>query len=239
MHEKEVVGDLPARLERNIGRDVRLGTTSLVVRPALGEVELAIDKNATAARRVDEVHAHLAVLGLAEPAAPLARDTDRVLTALREGGAVDDDDAIRGADLLNDVRAHLGTRSLVGPLAGTDEVLERPAIEAVGSRDRLDRLTFEIPEEALDVHLHVASLLLAVDQRRIALKKRIELIDAASNLRPADESVSRHDLLGCRLHPCPPSEVLGRGDTLAVNEATFRIVLRLTDRHCSGITQPH
>src|SRR5262245_30907424 len=62
--------------------------------PLPRQVKPDIDQGMLQARDVAEVDANLAVIDLAEPAAPLASNTDRLSTLLGESGRIEDKHSI-------------------------------------------------------------------------------------------------------------------------------------------------
>ena len=70
-----------------------------VLRPLLGEIETHVDERMFLPRDVCHVDADLAVLDLAEPAAPLPRHADRLGPLLGEGRGIEHDHAVRLAQL--------------------------------------------------------------------------------------------------------------------------------------------
>src|ERR1043165_7904813 len=86
---------------------------------------------------IDEEEAELAVVLLAEPAAPLPGDPARLAARLGEAARVEDQDGPRVGQDLADVAAEFGHDGLVVPSAGADEVLDGLAVDAGLDGDRL------------------------------------------------------------------------------------------------------
>src|SRR5262249_26208579 len=75
---EQLQGDLPLLTECDLRRDVALLAAGLVAGPALRQVEPAVERGVAAPGGVGEEDADLAVVDLAEPAAPLPRDPARL-----------------------------------------------------------------------------------------------------------------------------------------------------------------
>jgi hypothetical protein len=115
---------------------MRLLPAALVVGPVLGQVQLAVHQRPAALGDVAEGEADLAVLDLAQPAAPLPFDAAGGLALLGEATAVQDRHGVKIGERLGDVAAQLGQDGVVVPGPGPDEVLDRlaGAVGEVGDR---------------------------------------------------------------------------------------------------------
>src|SRR5262249_55133052 len=101
----------------------------------------------------------LAILLLAQPAAPLAAHPAGVGPGLGEGRGVDDQGGPAVAQLLDDVTPQLGHDRLVVPPARPDEELDRLAVDSGPDGDRLARLALQAAEQAADDQGSVGPLL--------------------------------------------------------------------------------
>jgi hypothetical protein len=144
---QHLVGQLPRLLEPHRGRNLRLAATHLVERPRPRKVEPLIHEGGGVLPRVGDEHAELTALHLPEPSAPLARHANRLGALLGHRRAVNDERALRIADLLADLTLQDTEQRLVIPRAHSDEVLELTAIHALSQRDRLHRLALRTTEQ--------------------------------------------------------------------------------------------
>src|SRR5205807_769272 len=87
-------------------------------------------RRADAGGGVGEEDADLAVVLLAEPAAPLPGDPARLAARLGEAAGVEDQDRPRVGEDLADVAAEFGHDGVVVPAACADEVLDGLAVDA-------------------------------------------------------------------------------------------------------------
>ena len=152
----------------------------LVVGPVLGQVEPPVQGGVTGRSGVGQEDADLAVVDLAQPAAPLAGDAAGLGPLLGEGAGVDDHDAVGLGQLLADVAPQLGHHGLVVPLAGADEELDRLAGQAGLDGDRLAGLALQAAEQAADDQGGVHLLLDAVELREIALEEAGQAVACSS-----------------------------------------------------------
>src|SRR5205814_8214353 len=113
----------------------------------LGQIQAAVQRRVPAGGGVGEEDAELAVVLLAEPAAPLSRHPARLTPRLGEAAGVEDQDRLRVGQDLADMAAQFGHDGLVVPPAGTDEVLDRLAVNAGLDRDRLAGLPLPSAEQ--------------------------------------------------------------------------------------------
>lgn len=82
--------DFPFAPEGQAFRHARLTTARRVIKPVLGHEQFAIDQGTGTIPHQRSEDAHLAVLGLAQPAVPLTCHTDRLVALLGEGGFIKD-----------------------------------------------------------------------------------------------------------------------------------------------------
>src|SRR5262249_43408515 len=150
--------------------------------PALGQVELTVQRRVPAGGGVGEGDAKLAVVLLAEPAAPLPRHPARLTPRLGEAAGVEDQDRLRVGQHLAEVAAEFGHDGLVVPAACADEVLDRLAVDAGLDGDRLAGLALEPAEQAADDERGVGPLLGAVEAWQIALEKGRNPVLTAADL---------------------------------------------------------
>ena len=105
----------------------------------------------------------MAVVLLAQPAAPLPGHPARLGPRSGEGTGVEDQDRGRVGPGLADAAAEFGHDGLVVPLAGADEGLDRLAVDAGLDGDRLAGLALQAAEQAADDERGVGALLGAVE----------------------------------------------------------------------------
>ena len=142
-----------------------------VGRPVLGQVQPAVQRRVAAGGGVGEEDAELAVVLLAQPAAPLPGHPARLAPRLGEAAGVEDQDRLRVGQHLADVAAEFGHDGLVVPPAGADEVLDRLAVDAGLDGDRLAGLALQPAEQAADDERGVGPLLGAVEAGQVALQE--------------------------------------------------------------------
>src|SRR5262249_46685491 len=147
---QQVQSDLPLLLELDVHRDVAFLAPARVVGPVLGEVEPPVQRGVARLSGVGQEDTDLAVVDLAEPAAPLAGYPPGIGPLLGEGAGIDDHDAIGVRKLLADVLPQLGHDCLVIPLARADEKLDRLAWQAGLNGDRLTCFAIQATEMPSD-----------------------------------------------------------------------------------------
>src|SRR5262249_31989123 len=152
-------GQLVPRPEADRPGDPRPGPPPFVAGPRLGQVQADIDQGVLAAADVGQVDADLAVVDLAQAAAPLPLHPDRGTPLLGEGRRVEDQHAVGAAQLLADLASQLGEPGLVGPRGLADELLQRLAFLVVQVGDGLDVLVLQRGDQAGDVVAGVGCLL--------------------------------------------------------------------------------
>src|SRR4029079_7206243 len=118
----------------------RPGAAVRVVGPLLGQVEPPVQRRVPTGGGMDEEDTDLAVVLLAEPAAPLPGHAARRGPRLGEAAGVEDQDGLIVAERLADLAAQLGHDGLVVPLAGADEELDGLAVDAGLHRDPVARV---------------------------------------------------------------------------------------------------
>jgi hypothetical protein len=187
---EQVDGDPPRLLGGHDLGDVALGASGRVVRPVLGQVEPPVQGRIPAGGGVGEEDAELAVVLLAQPAAPLPGHPARLGPRLGEAAGVEDQDRVGVAEHLAGVAAELGHDGLVVPPAGADEVLDRLAVDAGLDRDRLAGLSPQPTEQAADDEGGVGPLLGAVEARQIASQEGRDPVLTAA------DPVGGHDGIG-------------------------------------------
>ena len=136
----------------------------------------------------------LAVLLLAQPAAPLPADAAGVGAGLGEGAGVEDQDGLVVAQLLGDVAADLGHDRLVVPLAGPDEELDRLAVDAGLDGDRLAGLALQAAEQAADDEGGVVALLGPSEAGQVAFEESGESVLAAADGLGGQDGVGQDGL---------------------------------------------
>src|ERR1019366_7682974 len=121
---EQVAGNLPGFEVGHVRGDVALLAPHGVVDPVLGQVEPAVQGGVPLGGDVGQEDANLAVLLLAQPAAPLAGYPTTVGALFGERTGIDHNHAVRFRQLLADVPPQFGHDLLVVPDAGADEELE-------------------------------------------------------------------------------------------------------------------
>ena len=191
---QEVQGDLPFLSELDLRGDVTLLAAGRVAGPILGQVEPAVQRGVAGRRGVGEEDADLAVVHLAEPAAPLAGHAARLGPLLGEGAGVDDHDAVGLGQLLADVLPQLAHDGLVVPLARTHEELDRLAGEPGLDGDRLARLAFQAAEEPRDDRAGMGLLRDAVEPRQVPPEEAGQAVGAVADGVRTDRGVVQEGL---------------------------------------------
>ena len=130
----------------------------LVGGPLLGQVQADVDQGVVVAADVGEVDADLAVVDLAQAAAPLALDADRSSALLGEGRWVEDEDAVGTAQLLTHLPGQLREPGVVVPGRLADKLLQRLAFLVVEVGDGFDVLVFEVGNQARDIRMGMLPL---------------------------------------------------------------------------------
>ena len=192
---EQVQGDPPGLLELDLLGDVALLASGLVVGPILGQVEPAVQRGVAGLGGVGQEDADLAVVDLAQPAAPLAIDAAGLGPLLGEAAGVDDHDAVGVGQFLADVLPQFGHHGLVVPLAGADEELDRLAGQPGLDGDRLGGLAFQAAEPAADDQGRGGPLLDAVEPGQVALEEGRQAVGLARDGIGGDHGV-RQDGLG-------------------------------------------
>jgi hypothetical protein len=139
--------------------------------PALGQVELLIQRRHAAGGDAHQEHADLAVVLLAQPPVVLPGDAGAVIPLLGEAARVDDaDDSDRavggGRDqFVDEDRLDLGLDVAVVPGGVVDELLQGrdlPVADVQG--DRLDALTLGADHQPFDIGVGVVLGLFSAEQ---------------------------------------------------------------------------
>lgn len=84
-------------------RDPRLLHAGFVLRPFFRKVQITINNSVTFAADVTQINAHLTVINLAQPTAPLTRNADRLLSRFRKRRGIKSQNAILFAQLSCDL----------------------------------------------------------------------------------------------------------------------------------------
>src|SRR5262249_19691040 len=154
---------------------------------------------------VGQEDAELAVLDLAEPAAPLPLHAAGITPRLGEGAGVEHEHGLGVARLQGDVPAQFGHHGLVVPAAGADEVLHGLARAAGLVGDGLRGLALQAAELALQDHPGQLVLLDPVEARQVARQEALQAAGAAGHGGGGDLGVGKQGL-GRRVveqrHPC-------------------------------------
>ena len=107
---------------------------------------MVVQRGMAAPAGVEEEDADLAVIDLAQPAAPLPIDAAGFDPLLGETAGVDDEDGAAVAPLGADVAAEFGQQGVVIPGTVADEFLDGPAVDAGVVGDGLGGLALEARE---------------------------------------------------------------------------------------------
>src|SRR5512144_2542276 len=135
--------DLPGHPRSLAARAVR--------RPLVREIKACIDDRMFLPRDVPHVEPDLAVLDLAESTAPLSRHAHRLGPLLGDRRGVEDDHAIRLAEVGADLAGQRHEQGLMVPRNIPDELLEALTLPVVEVGDPLGRLVFEFRQQAGEV----------------------------------------------------------------------------------------
>lgn len=149
----------PDGLVTDLVGNVRFRPPFVVLRPALGQIQLGIHQRASARRGVGEEDTNLAVVDLSKSPAPLARDADGIVTLLWKSRPVEHENGTAVAELFCDVGPNLLSDTRVLPSAFPYKTLKSAPRHIVRVRDRLDRLSLKTAHETLEIHLQVPFLL--------------------------------------------------------------------------------
>src|ERR1700675_3965399 len=112
------------RLKADRAGNAGLLATATVTCPLAWHIQTEVDQGMFLGADVGQVDADLAVVDLAQPAAPLPLHADRSGALLGEGGGVEDQDALWAAQLLADLAGQLGDHGEVVPRRLADELLQ-------------------------------------------------------------------------------------------------------------------
>jgi hypothetical protein len=157
---------------------VTFESACFVSRPILGQVKLAVQGTITRRACVSQENADLAIVHLAQPAAPLTVDAAGLRPFFGEGTGVDNHYAIWACEFFADMGAQLGHHCLVVPLARADEELNwftrQPGLDG----DRLTGLALQTTDEAAYDQGGVDSLLDAIKLGQITLEEPDQPVDA-------------------------------------------------------------
>ena len=186
---------LMPRLEANRLRHSGLGPATLPLGPLLRQEEPEIDQGMIAPPNVAEVNADLAVLDLAEPAAPLPLHADRLRALLGERRRIEHQHAVGLAQLRGDLPRQLRHHRSMVPLRLADELLQSLALAVVQIGDRFGVLARQVREQPLNVMLRVRALLrgrhsAATNGCKNALQPRHHLGKSKSGCTCASASIS-------------------------------------------------
>jgi hypothetical protein len=201
-------------LKRHRLGDVRLLPAFVVPGPLAGQVQPPVQGGVALGRGVGQEDAHLAVLDLAQPAAPLAGHAAGGVARLGEAAGVQHQHGVGVAPLLGHVPAQLGHDRLIVPGAGADEVLHRLALPAGEVGDGFGGLAFQVAELALEHHPSQFVLLDAIEAGQVAAQEALQAPAAAAHVGGGDLGVVKQ---GDRVrvfqqrHPCPPIALVRPG----------------------------
>src|ERR1035438_7130698 len=105
---QQIQRDPPLFLEPDFDRYVTFESACFVSRPILGQVKLAVQGTITRRACVSQENADLAIVHLAQPAAPLTVDAAGLRPFFGEGTGVDNHYAIWACEFFADMGAQLG-----------------------------------------------------------------------------------------------------------------------------------
>jgi hypothetical protein len=191
---EQVEANSPLFLEHDLVGNVALLPSLRIRGPVLREIELAIERSVTGRGGVGQKHADLAVVDLAQSAAPLPPHAAGLGPLLGESAAVDHHDALGFGELLADMRAQFCHHGFIIPLARSDEKLERFARHTRLDGDRFARLAVQPAEQALNDQGRVVSLFDAIETGQIALQKAGQTIGATLNSLGSEGGVVQKSL---------------------------------------------
>ena len=164
----------------------------LVLGPFLGEIQTCIDEGVFLPGDVSHEDADLAVVDLAEPAAPLAGHADRLGPLLGERRGVEDDHGVGLAEVLADLAGQGGEQRLVVPGDRPDEVLQALPLVVMEVGDRLAGLARELGEEAGHVLGGMTPLLGLVERSGERLDEGFEPTEKALHQLGRDLGLGQH-----------------------------------------------
>ena len=147
--------------------------------PVLGQVQPPIHQGTAAGGGIGQEDAELAVVDLAQSAAPLARHTTGGGPLLDEATAIQDHDRLGVGQFVTDVSAQLVDDRVVLPGAGADEGLDGLAVQTGLGGDRLAGLAFQTAEEPVDDRAGMSPMFDAVEAREVAVKEGGQAVLAA------------------------------------------------------------
>ena len=128
-----------------------LAAAGAVVRPALGQEQLAVEQAVEVVGGVAQVDRDDAVVLLADGPAVLPLHARRLVPLLGVAGLVDEPDAVRAGVVAGDDVVQSPPQRVLVPLVAGEELLEGARRDAGGQGDRLDALLGEVGQLAADV----------------------------------------------------------------------------------------
>ncbi len=139
------------RKEANLFRYPALLPPLLVLGPRLWQKQPLVHQSVPDARGVCQVDAHLAVVDLAEPAAPLSLDAHRRITFLRVGRWVKHQHPVRFAQGKTDLPSQFHQQGLVIPRTLADKLLQSLPLLVAQVSDRFHVLPLQARHQARQV----------------------------------------------------------------------------------------
>ena len=130
-------------------------------------------------RDIGQKDADLAIVLLAQPTTPLPGDAATVGALLGEAAGVEHQDSVGVGQFVGDMPTQFVGDGPVVPGPGTDEILEILAGDAGLGGDGLDTFSFQAAEQALDKRPGMPTLLLAGEEREVALEEVLEVVGTA------------------------------------------------------------
>src|SRR5262249_51260965 len=180
---------------------------SFVPGPLLRQEEAEIDQGVALMADVAEVDADLAIVDLAEPAAPLTLHADGLVALLDEGGGVEDQHAVGRAETLADLACKFADEGLVVPGGLAEELLESLAFAVVQVGDALGVLARKVGEQSADVVMSVGAMLATAQGTDEGFEERLQTRQQAAQQSGADLRVAEQLIqagLIAAFHGSPP-----------------------------------
>ena len=144
--------------EADIRRHTSLVATTFPLGPLLGQIQADIDQGVFRAGDVSQVDADLAVVDLAQPAAPLSLHAHRFTAFFGESRGVEHEHAIGLAQFRSHLPCQFGQQGPMVPVGLADELLQALALAVVQVGDGFDILAAQVGQKSLDVVVGVGLL---------------------------------------------------------------------------------
>src|SRR5512142_3080233 len=155
--------DLPLRPVHQVVGDAGLAAAVTVGVPALGQEQLTVEQAVEVAAGQPQLDGDDAVLGLAQPAAPLLLDAGGLVPLLGIAGLVEEPDGVGALVLGGDEPLESVAHPALLPLELAEELLQGARGDIRLQRDRLDALLGQVGELPADVDTQVGAGVLATE----------------------------------------------------------------------------